>query len=352
MESAVRLRVGLIAPPWLSIPPTSYGGTENVINDLALGLLAAGHDVVLYATGDSTCPVPLRWTYETARPDRLGEAVVELHHLLDAYDSLHDVDIIHDHTIVGPVLAASASSSATIPVVTTCHGPFDEELRPTYRRIARRVPLIAISHHQAATAGPIPITAVIHHGVDPDRIPVGHGEGDYVVFLGRMAPGKGVDVAARVARAAGVPLKIAAKMRQPAEREYFEHRVRPLLGPGVQYLGEVGGAGKLELLGRARALLNPIRWDEPFGMVMIESLACGTPVIASPHGSVPEIVEDGITGHVAATEVDLADALGRVGELDRTACRKAVETRFSARRMVDDHIALYQRLVERSHRGC
>lgn len=342
------LRVGLIAPPWLPIPPLSYGGTENVIDDLARGLVTAGHDVVLYTTGDSTCPVPRRWTYQVARRDRLGEAVVELRHLLDAYDVLADVDIVHDHTIVGPVLAASAVRGAEVPVVTTCHGPFDDELRPTYRRIARQVPLVAISHHQAQTAGEIPIGAVIHHGVDPARFPVGAGDGGYAVFLGRMAPDKGVDVAARVAHAAGVPLKIAAKMREPAERDYFERRVRPLLGPGIEYVGEVGGPAKLDLLGRARALLNPIRWDEPFGMVMIESLACGTPVLASPHGSVPEIVDDGINGRVAESEADLVEALGNVDLLDRGACRRAVETRFSAGRMVDDHIALYRRLIARS----
>lgn len=338
------LRIGLIAPPWLPVPPTSYGGTENVIDDLARGLVADGHDVVLYATGDSTCPVTRRWTYRAAQSSRLGEAVVELRHLVDAYDTLTDFDVIHDHTILGPVLAGGTSARAT-PVVTTCHGPFDDDLLPIYRRVARRVPVIAISHHHASTASGVPIAAVIHHGVDPARFPVGRGDGDYVAFLGRMAPGKGVDVAARAAKAAGVPLKIAAKMREKAECDYFEHRVRPLLGPGVEYLGEIGGTEKLELLGAARALLNPIRWNEPFGMVMIESLACGTPVVATPRGSVPEIVDDATTGHVVSSEHGLTCALQRLDELDRAACRTAVETRFSAQRMVANHVELYQRFA-------
>lgn len=342
---AGRLRIGLIAPPWLPIPPPSYGGTENVIDDLARGLAEAGHDVALYATGDSTCPVPTRWTYPTARSDRMGDATIELRHLLGADEALRDVDVIHDHTIVGPVLAAARATERSIPVLTTCHGPFDEELSPVYRRIASRVPLVAISHHQAVTAGDIPIAKVIHHGVDPGRFPVGPGDGGYLVFLGRMAPGKGVDVAAEVARAAGIPLRIAAKMRESAERDYFDAAVRPLLGEGVEYLGEVGGADKLELLGRALALLNPIRWDEPFGMVMIEALACGTPVIATPHGSVPEIIDDGVTGRIAGTRDELVGALADLDALDRGACREAVETRFSARRMVEDHVELYRRLV-------
>lgn len=339
------LRVGIIAPPWLPIPPPSYGGTEAVIDDLARGLAAAGHHVELYSTGDSTCPVPTQWTYPTARSDRMGDATIELRHLLDADEALRDVDVIHDHTIVGPVLAAVRATDRPVPVLTTCHGPFDEELSPIYRRIASQVPLVAISHHQAVTAGDIPIAKVIHHGVDPDRFPVGPGDGGYLVFLGRMAPGKGVDVAAEVARAAGIPLRIAAKMREPAEREYFETEVRPLLGDGVEYLGEVGCADKLDLLGHATALLNPIRWEEPFGMVMIEALACGTPVIATPNGSVPEIIDDGVTGRIAGTRDELVGALADLDALDRGACRDAVQTRFSARRMVEDHVELYRRLL-------
>lgn len=339
------LRVGIIAPPWLPVPPGSYGGTENVIDDLARGLVAAGHRVELYTTGDSTCPVPKRWTYPSARTERMGDSVIEVRHLLDAVDALDAVDVIHDHTVVGPVLAAATGPDRPIPVLTSCHGPFDDELAPIYRRIAAQVPLIAISRHQAATAGDIPIAAVIHHGVDPDRFPVGPGDGGYVVFLGRMAPGKGVHVAAAAAIEAGVPLRIAAKMREPEEQAYFEARVRPLLGRGVEYLGEIGGPEKLELLGHAAALLNPIRWDEPFGMVMIESLACGTPVIATPHGSVPEIIDHGVTGRIARTSDELVGALADLGALDRGACRDAVETRFSARRMVEDHVELYRRLV-------
>jgi glycosyltransferase involved in cell wall biosynthesis len=189
------------------------------------------------------------------------------------------------------------------------------------------------------------VAAVIHHGVDVERFPVGDGSGGYALFLGRMSPDKAAHVAARVAREAGMPLRIAAKMREPAERAYFDAEVAPLLGGDVEYVGEVGGREKLELLADAACLLNPVAWPEPFGMVMIEALACGTPVVATPCGSVPEIVCDGITGFVRSSEAELIEALGQVGELDRAWCRRDAEARFSTQRMVADHVALYRQAV-------
>jgi glycosyltransferase involved in cell wall biosynthesis len=235
-------------------------------------------------------------------------------------------------------------------VVTTNHGPFDGELGDLYREIAATVPVIAISEHHASTAaaGGIPVAAVIHHGVDVSSFPLGAGVGGYAMFLGRMNPDKGVDAAARVARRAGVPLRIAGKMREPAERAYFDASVAPLLADGlVEYVGEVGGVQKLELLGGASCLLNPIAWPEPFGMVMIEALACGTPVLATPWGSAPEIVTDGVTGYVAC-EDGLVDAIGRVDQLDRARCRAQASARFSIGRMVADHVDLYRRISTRT----
>lgn len=190
-------------------------------------------------------------------------------HVINAYDHVRDwgADVVHDHTLVGPVYAERFD----LPVVTTNHGPFDGELADLYRAIADRVAVIAISHHQASTAIQTPIAAVIHHGVDVDASPHGSGDGGYALFLGRMSPDKGVDVAARVARRAEIRLRIAAKMREPAEVAYFERDVAPLLGDGIDYVGEVGGRAKLDLLAGARCLLNPIAWPEPFGMVMIEA---------------------------------------------------------------------------------
>ncbi len=340
------MRIAIIAPPWVPVPPPLYGGTEAVLDALARGLTTAGHDVLLYTTGDSTCPVPRSWTYEHAPGIGSGGVVAELRHVIDAYAAVRDADVIHDHTLVGPVYA---ERFAGLPVVTTNHGPFDRDLATVYRAVGHRVPIIAISHHQASTARDVPIAAVIHHGVDTAQFPVGAGNGGYALFLGRMNPDKGVHTAARIARAAGVPLRIAAKMREPAELDYFNERVKPLLGGSIEYLGEVGGRDKLNLLAGAACLLNPIAWPEPFGMVMIEALACGTPVVATPCGAAPEIVDDGITGFVCSDEHALLTALRKVTELDRAACRRAVKDRFSAARMAEDHIDLYTSALARGH---
>lgn len=334
------MRIAVIAPPWVAVPPAGYGGTERVVDDLCRALAADGHDVLLYATGDSSCPVERAWTYESALGTDRISATAELRHVTDAYDIVCQwgADIVHDHTMTGPFYA---ERFAHLSVVTTNHGPFDGDLGALYRRLAGRVPVIAISNHQALTARGIPVAAVIHHGVDVESFPVGTGRGGHALFLGRMNPDKGLHTAIRVARQAGIPLRIAAKMREKAEFEYFEQRIRPQLGGGIEYLGEVGGDAKLTLIGDALCLLNPIHWPEPFGMVMAEALACGTPVVATPEGAAPEIVDDGITGFLRTDEASLVTALGYVEGLDRRACRRAAESRFSARRMAADHARLF-----------
>jgi glycosyltransferase involved in cell wall biosynthesis len=338
------MRILIVAPPWLPVPPPAYGGTEAVLDTLARGLRNAGQHVVLYATGDSTCSVTTAWTYREALGVGVGGVASELCQVVNAYDLMADADIVHDHTLVGPVYAQRFPA---LPVVTTNHGPFADDLATLYRAVAGRVPVIAISRHQASTAGPVPVAGIIHHGVDLDRFPFGDGNGGYALFLGRMKPEKGVHRAVQVARAAGVPLRIAAKMREPAEQAYYAEQVEPLLGGDVEYLGEVGADVKLELLAQATCLLNPITWPEPFGMVMIEALACGTPVVATPHGAAPEIVDPGVTGFIAADTGGLAAAVTRVGELDRHACRRSVKERFSMARLADDHLDLYQQVVGR-----
>ncbi len=333
------MRVALIAPPWVPVPPPAYGGTEAVLDTLARGLATAGHEVLLVTTGDSTCPVERSWVFERARTEELGSVVVELRHLLHAYDAVGGADIVHDHTVAGPLYAERYSPR---PVVTTSHGPFTDDMKALYGAMDGRVPIVAISHHQASTAGTVPIARVIHHGLDETRYPVGRGVGGYLLFLGRMSPTKGAREAIDVARRAGMPLVIAAKMREQPERDYFAAAIAPLLGSDVTYVGEVGGAAKLELLGDAAALINPLSWDEPFGLCMIEAMACGTPVIATPRGAVPEIVDDGRTGFLCAGTHEMTAAVHRLGSIDRTACRLAVETRFSARRMVADHVQFYE----------
>jgi glycosyltransferase involved in cell wall biosynthesis len=339
------LKIGLVAPPWAAVPPPSYGGTEAVVSELAVGLTAAGHEVILYATGDSTAPVPVvRAAMASANWDRVGQGEVELPHVMRGYEALAGCDIIHDHTLLGP---AWALASGYDRVVTTCHGPLDDELSAIYRRYAKRMPVIAISHDQAERAPEVTIDRVIHHGLDPAAYPVGNGDGGFLLFLGRMTADKGVRQAVLAARSAGRRLVVAAKAREESEQAYYSEQIEPLLDDNVEFIGEVGGENKLALLGAASALLNPIQWPEPFGLVMIEAMACGTPVITCPIGAAPEIVDDGVTGYLCSGNDELVRATGNADRLSRQACRDAVIERFSTARMVSDHLALYHELVLR-----
>ena len=340
------LRVGIIAPPWAPVPPTAYGGTEGMVDCLARGLCRLGHDVLLVTTGDATCPVPRRWVLDRSEPSHIGNAMIEIRHVVDAYDALQHMDIVHDNTVVGPLYAWRFDS---LPVVTTNHGPFDENLAALYRAAAGRVSIVAISEHQASTASTVPVEAVIHHGIDPEAYPFGRGDGGYVLFLGRMTPEKGAREAALAARAAGVRLLIAAKLREPAEHAYFDEHVRPLLGADIEYVGEVGYDQKLALLAGAQALLNPIQWPEPFGLVMIEALACGTPVLAFPAGSAPEIVRHAETGFLCPDVETMTARIGDAATIDRRRCRGTVERHFSADRMCREYAALFERIVSRRH---
>jgi len=339
------MRIGLIAPPWLPVPPVRYGGTEQVVDDLARGLTRLGHDVRLFSIGESTCPVPRAWYFEKAG-EAIGTTVPESAHVLAAYQDLADVDVIHDHTILGPLVAGRLSGLP--PVVATNHGPFSAESRLIYQETAKTASIVAISHSQRASAPEVPVAAVIHHGIDLARHAYGDGDGDYLLFVGRMSPDKGVHHAIRVARRAGRRLLVISKMREHEERAYYEHEVRPLLGDDVELLDEISATERIAVMRSATAVLNPICWPEPFGLVMAEALACGTPVLAFPNGAAPEIVDDGKTGFLCTDESDMVNALSRVGSIDRRACRAAAEQRFDMARMASDHERLYERVVAHS----
>jgi glycosyltransferase involved in cell wall biosynthesis len=337
------MRIGLIAPPWVPVPPPAYGGTEAVVDRLARGLVLAGHEVLLAAAASSSCPVPRVAGTVDARDGApvCGDSLTELRHVITGYAAMGAVDVVHDHTVLGPLYR---DVHPRAPVVTTNHGPFDAVLTPIYRAM-RPVAVVAISHHQASTAADVPLAAVIHHGIDVEAVPFGQGDGGYASFLGRMCPDKGPREAILIARTAGVPLKMAAKMREPAERDYFESVIRPLLGSDVEYVGELGPRDKLALLGNSFALLNPLQWAEPFGLVMIEALASGTPVVGTPTGSAPEIVDDGLTGYLRTGQLALAAGLIEALGLDRADCRTAAVEHFSTERMVAAHLRLYRDLL-------
>lgn len=339
------MHIGLIAPPWVATPPPEYGGTELVVGELAVGLVAAGVQVSLFATGDSTSPVHRGWHH----PRALGTGFrprPELEHVEAAYGFLLDagVDLVHDHTILGPHWARKRN--LPVPIVTTNHGPFIPRMAAHFSRVHRMgVTVVGISHAHAATAPPGVVGRVIHHGLDPSRYPVGRGDGGYVAFLGRMCEEKGPHRAILAARKAGIPIRLAAKVAEPAERAFFEEHVEPLLGPDAVFLGEVGHDAKVELLQGAMALVNPIRWNEPFGLVMIEAMLCGTPVVGFPEGAARELIEDGVTGYRCLDEDDIARALLDIGSIDRAACRVRAVERFSTGRMVADHLDLYRQVL-------
>jgi glycosyltransferase involved in cell wall biosynthesis len=342
------MRIGLIGGPWISVPPVTYGGIERVVDYLARGFMAAGHEVLLAAPSDSECPVPLARGMTPSEPKELGFTLSEMSHVVRAYDAMGDMDIIHDHTVAGPLYARR---HRRIPVTTTIHGPLTPSALDVYRAMGDTTSIIAISHDQSSQARGVKVARVIHHGLDLSTVPLGRGDGGYVCFVGRVCPDKGVMEAIAIARAAGIPLRIAAKMREPEELRYFHDVVEPVLGSDEEFIGEIGDAEKYELMGNAMAFLNPIQWHEPFGLVMIEALATGTPVVGTPIGSTPEIVDNGITGFLAPTE-QLAALLPQAASLERAACRAAVAQRFSAERMVEDHLNLFAEILNRDdHQG-
>jgi glycosyltransferase involved in cell wall biosynthesis len=275
----------------------------------------------------------------------MGDRFREAAHVLAAYKALAGTDIIHDHTELGPLLAGRRGT-ARQPLVTTIHGPVTPRNHRTLAEAARHASIVAISRAHARSFGDIPVTAVIHHGIDLDIHTPGPGNGGYLLFTGRMSPDKGVHHAVRVARQAGWPLVMSAKIRAPAERAYFNQQVRPLLGPDDEMLPEQPLAARVELMRRAAALLNPITWPEPFGLVMAEALATATPVLAFPNGAAPEIIDHGQTGYLCRGEDEMTAAVARVGEIDRWQCRAAAEQRFSLARMAADYERLYRAILE------
>ena len=331
------MRIAVLSPPWVPVPPPLYGGTELVVDMLARGYTSAGHEVLLFATGDSECPVPRAFAYERAQGTSIGMTESELRQVTAAYPAFRGFDIVHDHTMLGPFLAPNDGPA----VVHTIHLPLEGDRLAIYQSMPAHVRLVAISEAQRRNTPKLNVTNVIHHGIDVNAFPFADRPGDHCVFLGRMAPEKGVDIAVRAAQKAGVPLILAGKMRTGDEILYFEQRVKPLLSEDVTYLGEVSHEEKIRLLRDALALLFPTQWAEPFGMVMLEAMACGTPVLATIFGAVPEVVTDGVTGFLCRDEAEMAEAIGRCTLFDRAACRRAVATGFSTERMTGAYLDLF-----------
>jgi len=340
-----RLRIAILAPPWFPVPPTRYGGVELVVALLADGLAEAGHDVTIFASGDSKLErATLSSVFDSAPAERIGGTYWDLRHVLSCLVREDEFDIVNDHS---GMLAATIGGNFRTPFVHTVHGPLEDEPLEMYRQIsavAPRLRLISISLNQRAPAPDLPWVANCPNAIDFSQYPLVEDSprDDYLLFIGRMSPDKGAHRAAAIAREAGLPLKLAGKCREPAEQAYFDEQVRPQLGPDAEYVGEVPHAEKVELLQHARATLFPISWEEPFGLVMIESMACGTPVIATRRGAVPEVVEDGVGGAIVDDVDAMAGAVERVSGLDRRSIRESVEQKFTTGRMVERYLDAYR----------
>jgi glycosyltransferase involved in cell wall biosynthesis len=339
------MKIAQIAPLFESVPPRLYGGTERVVSWLTEALVSLGHDVTLFASGDSVTNARLFPVCRKAL--RLDADCVDpvVHHVLmmeEVFSQASDFDLIHSHV---DYLHFSLSRREQTPCVTTLHGRLDlPDLVPLYKTF-RDIPVVSISNAQRK---PIPWAkwlGTVHHGLPPKSLAFYQGPGKYLAFLGRISPEKGVDQAIEIAVRSSVPLKIAAKVDR-SDRDYFERKIRPLLDhPLIEFIGEIGCAEKNDFLGNAAALLFPINWPEPFGLVMIEAMACGTPVIAYPFGSVPEIVLDGVTGFVVQDSDTAVNAVNRIFEIDRQNCRRLFERHFTDERMALDYVKTYRRLV-------
>jgi glycosyltransferase involved in cell wall biosynthesis len=336
------LRIALVAPPWYEVPPEGYGGIEQVVGALANGLIARGHKVFLLAAGDDRTDATLIRTFD--EPQELGApdaATIGLVHAARTAEVLADldVDIVHDHTLTGPLLARERS----VPTVVTVHGPIDDALAAYYAETD--VSLVAISESQRRPRPELAWVATVYNAVDVATYPFLADKDDGFLFLGRFSPDKGVEEAIEIARATGRGLAIAAKCEQAEERAYYEERIAPQLDERIRYLGSVGGDEKLELVRTSRALLFPIQWEEPFGMVMIEAMACGTPVLATDRGSVPELVVDGVTGFIRPDVGQLIEAVERLDGIDPRACRAHVLERFDVSAMYAGYEAAYERVI-------
>jgi glycosyltransferase involved in cell wall biosynthesis len=339
------VRIAQVSPLYESVPPTEYGGTERVVSFLTEELVRLGHDVTLFASGDSATSArlvpmtPRALRSDPGSVDPVAQHFVMLERVARAAETF---DILHYHV---DYLHFPISRRLSVPHVTTLHGHLDApDLQPLYDEYGD-IPVVSISDEQRTPLPRANWCATVHHGLPADLLSPGQGRGDYLVFLGRVSRQKRADRAIEIARKAGAPLRIAAKIDE-SDQPYFDKEIAPLFDlPFVDYLGEVGDDRKAALLGDARALLFPIDWREPFGLVMIEAMACGTPTIAWDNGSVREIISDGVTGFIVDSIDAAVEAVTRLPTLSRDRIRAEFERRFTVERMAADYLALYDRLI-------
>ena len=339
------MRIAEIAPVWVSVPPPSYGGIELMVSLIADGLVDRGHDVTLFASGGSKTKGRLVSPLDRS-PDLadMGTSLTDdIIHTMSAYLEAGDYDVIHDHSGFGPAFGALLGGKP--PVVRTLHGPWSDEARRFHAAVAGRVHLVAISESQAGFNPDLSYEGVVYNGLELDAYPYREDKEDFLLFLGRCNAEKGPEVAVEVAKRAGKHLKMVVKRAEPAEREYWDSTVEPRLTGDEDIIFDVGHDEKVDLLARAQGTLCTIQWPEPFGLVMTESMACGTPVIVPPMGAAPELVVDGETGFLCDGEDEMVDAVARLGEISPAACRARVADNFTAEVMVAGYEKIFERLV-------
>jgi glycosyltransferase involved in cell wall biosynthesis len=338
------LHIAMVAPPYFRVPPVAYGGIEAVVADLVDALVGRGHEVTLIGADlHATRAQRFIATCDGGSADRLGELMPELVHAAKVaaiLDTLN-ADVVHDHTVAGPLTAMGRLT----PTVVTAHGPVTGERGAFYRALGGTVRLIAISHAQRSTAPDLPWAATVHNAIRAETFPFRADKQDYALFLGRFHPEKAPHLAIDAARAAGMPIVLAGKCSEPIEHAYFGQEIEPRTGPGVTIVGVAGATSKRALLAESACLLFPVAWDEPFGLVMIEAMACGTPVVALRRGAVPELIVHGQTGIIVDRPADLPDAIAQARQLDPALCRKHVETGFTVEVMAASYETVYQQTL-------
>ncbi len=345
------MRVAVLCPPWIPVPPTGYGGIEWVVSLLVEDLVDRGHEVTLFASGGSRTKAELIQVFDDAPTMEMHRNVPDARHAARAFREIvgragtpRAFDVLHDHSAC---VALAAAPALPVPVVHTIHGSFTEEMKSFYAEVARGVTFVAISRTQRDDMPSLPVSAIVPNSVDVASFPFRRDKGDYLVCLGRITRDKGQDSAVAVAKRTDIPLVLAGKIDPGADAQFFDEEILPHIdGQLVRFEGEVPDERKKELLAGARAALFPIRWQEPFGLVMIEAMSCGTPVIANRRGAVPEVVADGVTGFVTNGDDDIVGAIDRIGEIDPERCRAEAEERFSPRVMADAYERVYQRAVQ------
>lgn len=350
------MKIAQICPPWFSVPPAGYGGIEWIVALLADGLTERGHDVTLFASGGSTTKAKLISEFdEPPGGTKLGQVWYEVIHAVSTYRYADEFDIIHDHSgMIGPPIGANIAK----PLVHTLHGPFTEAAKRMYSLLApppgapglnvkNPLNLVAISEAQRAFCPDLNYAGTVYNGIDTSLYPFREEKEDYLLFLGRVNKEKGPEIAVDIAAKAGMKLKMAVKMSEEFEQEYWRDVVHSHLTGNEEIIGEISVQEKAELIAGAKATLFPIQWPEPFGLVMTESMACGTPVLACPYGAAPEVIRHGETGFLHEDPMDLVKAIDKLDEIDPKVCRDHVEATFGKMTMVEGYERVFENILNR-----